>query len=193
MNASMQLRGWVPQIEGVEGPIYLAIADAIGTAVARGELRAGERLPTHRALAEALGVDLTTITRAYAEARRRGLLQATVGRGTFVRAGSPATPKGEAEPERVVDLGMNLPPQPAGVDLQDVIGRDMAALLARWTRLTSSPIVRAPGPRRSARLVPPGFVRPSARWIRSGSSSPQAPSPRSWLPWARSPSAAMWS
>ncbi|WP_426954395.1 PLP-dependent aminotransferase family protein [Muricoccus radiodurans] len=127
----MTPQGWVPQIEGVAGPIYLAVADAIGTAVAQGDLRAGERLPTHRALADALGVDLTTVTRAYAEARRRGLLQATVGRGTFVRAGSPPRPKEEAEPERVVDLGMNLPPQPADLPLQEVIARGMSALLAR--------------------------------------------------------------
>lgn len=130
MNEAVQARGWVAQIEGVEGPIYLAIADAIGGAVARGELRAGERLPTHRALADALGVDLTTVTRAYAEARRRGLLQATVGRGTFVRVSSPM-PKGEEATEGAVDLGMNLPPPPAGVDLLEVIGRGMAALLAR--------------------------------------------------------------
>lgn len=123
-------RVWSPKIDGVEGPIYLAVADAIGMAIARGELRAGERLPTHRALAEALGVDLTTVTRAYAEARRRNLLQATVGRGTFVRAGSPASPREEAETERVVDLGMNLPPQPEGLDMQDVIGRGIGALLA---------------------------------------------------------------
>jgi DNA-binding transcriptional MocR family regulator len=131
MNVFTQAQSWVPQIDEVTGPIYLAIADAIGAAVARGELRAGERLATHRAMADALNVDLTTVTRAYAEARRRGLLQAIVGRGTFIRAGSTAAPKGEIEPERIVDLGMNLPPQPADLSIQEVIGRGMAALLAR--------------------------------------------------------------
>ena len=33
-----------------------------------------------------LGVDLTTVTRAYAAARARGLVEGAVGRGTFVRA-----------------------------------------------------------------------------------------------------------
>ncbi|MDT8278715.1 GntR family transcriptional regulator, partial [Roseomonas mucosa] len=59
MNVSRVERSWVPQIAGEQGPIYLAIADAIGAALARGELRPGERLPTHRALARELGVDLT--------------------------------------------------------------------------------------------------------------------------------------
>ena len=131
MNDPAPSQGWVPRLEGVAGPIYLAIADAIGAAVARGTLRAGERLPTHRALADTLGVDLTTVTRAYAEARRRGLLQATVGRGTFVRGAPPAAPRPEAGPERIVDLGMNLPPQPADPPLREAIQRGMAALLAR--------------------------------------------------------------
>ncbi|TPG55935.1 PLP-dependent aminotransferase family protein [Roseomonas nepalensis] len=130
MNPPDDPHGWVPKIEDGTGPIYLAVADAIGTAVARGELRAGARLPTHRALAGALRVDLTTITRAYAEARRRGLLQATVGRGTFVRAGLPAVAGEEGGPERVVDLGMNLPPHPADLPLPEVIQRGLDALLA---------------------------------------------------------------
>ena len=64
---------------------FEALARAIADAVASGELAAGDQLPTHRQLAEQLGVTIGTVTRGYAEARRRGLLEATVGRGTFVR------------------------------------------------------------------------------------------------------------
>jgi len=39
-------------------------------------LRRGQALPTHRTLAKTLGIDLTTVTRAYAEARQRGLVEA---------------------------------------------------------------------------------------------------------------------
>lgn len=126
-------RDWVPRIDGKEGPIYLAIADAIGAAVAKGELRAGDRLPTHRSLADALGVDLTTITRAYAEARRRGLLQATVGRGTFVRDSRQPAAQGrpEAPGGGPVDLGMNLPPQPTDPPLPDLLQQGLSRLLAR--------------------------------------------------------------
>jgi DNA-binding transcriptional MocR family regulator len=123
--------GWIPRIEGVEGPIYRAIADAIGAAIRAGELRAGEQLPTHRALADALGVDLTTVTRAYAEARQRGLLQATVGRGTFVRSQAATAPAAPRRPEGRVDLGMNLPPLPVEPSLPDLLQRGLSALLAR--------------------------------------------------------------
>src|SRR6185295_16566626 len=103
------MQGWVSEIAGRDGPRYQAIADAMADAIARGVLRPGERLPTHRALAEALGVDLTTVTRAYAEARRRGLIEGTVGRGTFVRGAAVMAEPDAAAP---IDLTMNLPPLP---------------------------------------------------------------------------------
>ena len=82
------MQAWHTTLDRAAGPLYRCIADAIGRAVARGELKPGDRLPPHRILAVELGVDLTTVTRAYTEARRRGLLDATVGSGTFVSAGA---------------------------------------------------------------------------------------------------------
>ncbi|NMJ40257.1 PLP-dependent aminotransferase family protein [Roseomonas sp. JC162] len=117
-------QGWIARVARHEGPIYRAIAETIGAAVAAGELRDGDRLPTHRALADALGIDLTTVTRAYAEARRMGLLQATVGRGSFIRA-APAV----GGPGSAVDLSMNLPPLPASPALPDLLRDGMAAML----------------------------------------------------------------
>jgi DNA-binding transcriptional regulator YhcF (GntR family) len=64
---------WIPTLVGRSGPAYEGIVDALGADIASGRLRRGQRLPTHRALAQALGLDLTTVTRAYNEARRRGL------------------------------------------------------------------------------------------------------------------------
>jgi DNA-binding transcriptional MocR family regulator len=68
-------------------------------------------LPTHRALAHTLDVDLTTVTRGYTEARRRGLLVARVGRGTFVRDVSGRRAQRIDDPEALTDLSQNLPPQ----------------------------------------------------------------------------------
>ncbi len=78
---------WRPNI-GSRGnePIYLAIVNCLMEAVHSGGLRAGSRLPTQRDLARALGITVTTVTRAYAEAERRGLISGEVGRGTFVRS-----------------------------------------------------------------------------------------------------------
>lgn len=80
---------WSPAISRSGGPLYLAIADAMEADIASGALPAGTRLPSQRALAARLGVDFTTITRAYTEARRRGLIDGKVGQGTWVLA-SPA-------------------------------------------------------------------------------------------------------
>ena len=82
---------WTPDLTARDkGPRYKAIADALAADVAAGRLAPGTRLPTHRDLAEALGVTVGTVTRAYTEAERRGLVAATVGRGTFVAPRAPA-------------------------------------------------------------------------------------------------------
>src|SRR5215468_6189517 len=99
---------WVPTLADREGPVYRRIVDALSADIASGRLRRGQQLPTHRSLAKALGVDLTTVTRAYAEARQRGLTEARTGQGTFVAESMMA--RGEA-PAPAFDLSMNLPPQ----------------------------------------------------------------------------------
>jgi DNA-binding transcriptional regulator YhcF (GntR family) len=75
---------WIPTIDSRGGPVYLRIVAALSDDIAAGRLREGQVLPTHRMLAAALGIDLTTVTRAYKEARRLGLTEAKVGRGSFV-------------------------------------------------------------------------------------------------------------
>ena len=79
--------GWSPTIHDRLGPVYARIVDALTEDIASGRLRRGQQMPTHRALANALGVDLTTVTHAYGEARRRGLTDGRVGQGTFVADG----------------------------------------------------------------------------------------------------------
>ena len=59
--------------------LYLALAGAIAADVQNGRLKAGDRLPPHRELADALGVTVTTVTRGYDEAERRGLIRGEVG------------------------------------------------------------------------------------------------------------------
>ena len=99
------------------GPIYQAIADAIGREIEAGRFKPGGRLPTQRVLARQLGVTLTTVTRAYVEAQRRGLLSGEVGRGTFVR---PSAMDIEAPEQGVLDLAVNaLMPFPYMEELAD--------------------------------------------------------------------------
>lgn len=77
---------WLPDLSSHRGPRYLAIADALATDIRSSRLAPGDRLPTHRELAYQLGVTVGTVTRAYGEAERRGLIGGEVGRGTFVRS-----------------------------------------------------------------------------------------------------------
>jgi DNA-binding transcriptional MocR family regulator len=120
---------WTPELRQADGPIYLALADAMAADIAAGRLRPGQSLPAQRALAEELDVDLTTVTRAYKEAQRRGLIEATVGRGTFVSGGESARPK--PVPQSPVDMTMNLPPQPDDAALTDRLARGLAAVQRR--------------------------------------------------------------
>lgn len=77
---------WSPRLPDSPEPIYARIADAVERDVRSGLLLPGSRLPTHRQLAADLGVTPVTVTRAYAEAARRGLVESSSGRGTFIRA-----------------------------------------------------------------------------------------------------------
>ena len=60
---------WTPTISELSGPRYQRIVEAMEADIAAGRLVRGQQLPTQRALAKALGIDLTTVTRAYTEAR----------------------------------------------------------------------------------------------------------------------------
>lgn len=124
MTATRATR-WVERARGGDGPIYSAIVRALEQAIREGELQAGDRLPPQRAVAQQLGVDLTTVTRAYSTARALGLLEGTVGRGTFVRA---RTQEDEAG---LVDLSMNLPPPPEGLSLANLLRETTSGILQR--------------------------------------------------------------
>lgn len=115
---------WLSQLAVQGGPRFLQIADALQAAVADGSLKPGDRLPPQRRLAAQLGIDLTTITRAYDEARRRHLLEGRGARGTYV-----AAPK--VELTAVLDLSMNTPPPPDGVDFDDMLKQGLSQVLMR--------------------------------------------------------------
>lgn len=66
------------------GDTATSLADALEQAIRRGHLQPGAQLPTHRDLSKQVGVAVSTISRAYAEATRRGLIGGKAGRGTFV-------------------------------------------------------------------------------------------------------------
>ena len=73
-------------IEKFKGPKYRRLYDALDRAIRSGMLRPGARLPPVRELAWQLKITPGTVARAYQLATDDGLLEATVGRGTFVRS-----------------------------------------------------------------------------------------------------------
>lgn len=79
---------WNPTLqiseEGNGKPKYQALADAIQRDIFAGRLNPGDKLPTHRDLADRLHINVSTVTRGYVEAERRNLVSGVVGRGTFV-------------------------------------------------------------------------------------------------------------
>ncbi|MCK0197223.1 PLP-dependent aminotransferase family protein [Ancylobacter sp. 6x-1] len=138
---------WIPDLSRSDRPRYVALADAIAEDVTAGRLAAGDRLPPQRALAKALDIDFTTVARGYVEAQKRGLVESRVGQGTFVlrQRREPPRPVGPA----MVDLTMNLPPEPDDpVLLQRMqqglaeVGRDLVGLL-RYQSFGGAPADKA--------------------------------------------------
>src|SRR5437764_3936348 len=74
-----------------DGPLYRQLGDALAGAIVDGMLAEGERLPSERDLALALGVSRTTVVTAYRALEARGLVRGHVGRGTFVCAADEPT------------------------------------------------------------------------------------------------------
>ena len=130
------MKGWTPDLARFGRPHYRAIADAIAEDVGAGRLVASDRLPPQRQLADALGLNFSTVARGYVEAQRRGLVASRVGHGTVV-AGAAAAPPAPARAagERpaaarrpaLVDFSMNLPPEP---DDPELLGRMAEGFLA---------------------------------------------------------------
>ncbi|WP_308683089.1 GntR family transcriptional regulator [Stomatobaculum longum] len=67
-------------------PIYEQITTQVKAMIMSGELKAGDAIPSMRALAKSIHVSVITVQRAYEELQRDGFIETTVGRGSFVSA-----------------------------------------------------------------------------------------------------------
>ena len=73
-------------------PLTGQISTQLRAALADGRLAAGERLPSSRALATALGVSRTVVTTVYTQLFAEGWLEGRHGSGTYVAEGAPGSP-----------------------------------------------------------------------------------------------------
>ncbi|MBY0356855.1 MAG: PLP-dependent aminotransferase family protein [Candidatus Obscuribacterales bacterium] len=85
-------------------PVYARLKDRLRDCIQNGQIPEAGRLPADRELAGLLGVDRSTVARAYNELEAEGFVESAVGRGTFVvYKGSFAEPKSEPFVERKFD------------------------------------------------------------------------------------------
>ena len=99
-------------------PAYLRIADFIAEGITTGELPSRYRLPPLRELADTLNLNYTTVTRGYAEARRRGLIDSRPGLGSFIR-GKAST--ASVAPVSNYEMTMNAPVEPTDPAIENAI------------------------------------------------------------------------
>ncbi|GAA1274810.1 PLP-dependent aminotransferase family protein [Saccharothrix xinjiangensis] len=144
---------------------YRDIADRLARDIAGGALKPGDRLPPQRRFARTHRIAVSTAARAYGELVRRGLAVGEVGRGTFVRAGTPPVETALAEPaDARVDLEFNTCVLPEQAELlapalHDLVDRGFAEAMTpigvRGTTRAREAVARAtaregwaPDPRR---------------------------------------------
>ncbi|TFV53281.1 PLP-dependent aminotransferase family protein, partial [Blastococcus sp. TF02A_35] len=125
-------------------PLPVQLADALRAATADGTLRPGDRLPSTRELAAALGVSRTVTSAAYDQLLAEGWAGARRGAGTYVLSAVP--PSATAPPHRggrpaasseLVDLR-------AGAPCLEVLER--GAWRRAWRAAGDSPPDRGPEP-----------------------------------------------
>lgn len=102
---------WRPDPALIRRPAYLSLAEQIARAIEDGRLESGERLPTHRRMADELKLSVQTVSRAYEELIRRGLISGEIGRGSFVqtRRNEPDPPYLPERLGEVIDLSILKP------------------------------------------------------------------------------------
>lgn len=119
---------WLPKLKDDAGPVYLAIVEALASDIRTGRVAPGTQLMTQRDLANRLNLSVGTVSKAYAEAERRGLIVGEVGRGTFVRS---RYENGGDAMNRTINLTLNVPPL-AGAE---VVLKDALTELAQRSNL----------------------------------------------------------
>ncbi|WP_375787140.1 PLP-dependent aminotransferase family protein [Bradyrhizobium sp. Pha-3] len=145
----------IPSLRAVDrgaGQVGRQIARALRAAIANGELKAGEYLPSTRALSASLAVARGTVMEAFEQLQAEGYLESQVGAGTRVaptlaeQAGPPRPAAGRS-PNKSAPI--ELPPRAVR----------LAKVVAAFTPMPEIPFAIA---------VPGGAVAPDDNWRRLG-------------------------
>ncbi len=106
------MTNWMPSRESLNSPLHVSLATMIANAIEDGRLPPGEQLPTHRNLADELGLSVNTVSKAYDLLRRQNLIDGQIGRGSYVieASGTGDQPFNfESEPENLFDMSISRP------------------------------------------------------------------------------------
>lgn len=114
------------ELPDAPGGLHERLAIAVERLISERRYQPGDRLPTHRVLAQQAGVAIGTVTKALDLLSARGILRGEVGRGTFVNdVRIPPVDGG------IIDLSVNGPPQVIPEDMfRAAADRAMRASLA---------------------------------------------------------------
>lgn len=128
---------WQPRIIESARVKYIGVVEALESDIKTRVVKPGDRLPPQRQIANELGIDLTTVTRAMNEASRRGLIEAQAGSGTFIAQTAFTHYNALHLTEgKTLDLSMNNPPSPSDLRLE----QDIANTLIELSSSSSNPL-----------------------------------------------------
>ena len=152
------------------GAKYKRLAEAMELRILDGGIEGGAKLPPHRSLADRLGVTIGTVSRAYAELERMGLVVARVGDGTFVR---------QRDLERKRDIGFSnfVEERPEQFDMSrnmHIPGAETSLLAQSLLELARSPQTLAEMTLYTPDAGLPRYRQAGARWLAHGDFRPQA-------------------
>lgn len=88
----------------VDEPLYMQIRSQIIAGIARGDLTAGDALPSVRRLASDLGINLHTVNKAYAVLRDEGYIVVRGRAGAFIAGAQGANSSNEAADSQMDDV-----------------------------------------------------------------------------------------
>jgi GntR family transcriptional regulator len=110
-------------------PLYLQIMDEVRRALVVGTLRPEDPLPSVRELASELVVNPRTVSQAYQELEREGVVYVRRGQGTFVSPGTVSRDDDRRTVARAVAKRALLDARRSGVGLEELMTtmRELAA------------------------------------------------------------------
>ena len=107
-----------------DAPLYITLANQLESDIASGVLKAGTKLPPQRELADFLDINLSTVARAFKICSDKGLLNGSVGSGTFVSYHMVSKMLPAAD--HITDLGGIMPAEESNEEIRTLISEMLA-------------------------------------------------------------------